>query len=179
MTTSIKDRTHKLFLALFYSTPVLRQNTAFRVSVGDKSIAVKEPTDAILILLDMFSAGDTDFCFQGELEDQVRRWYGVKTSSSFDKSLAMLDKQGCIAKEPNPSNQRENKLRLTPTGRRLAAKVTSERTRALEPMLLLLENSSPAFRRELPIVLDRMIESSQRDLRGNGARRSRKRKPHQ
>jgi hypothetical protein len=125
----------------------------------------------------MFSESDTDFCLQGELEDQVRRWYGVKTSSSFDKSLAMLDRLGCIAKEPNPSNQRENKLRLTPAGKRLAAKVTSERTRALEPLLLLLESSSPAFRRELPTVLDRMIESSRRDLRAGDASRSRKRKP--
>jgi hypothetical protein len=154
----LKQQTHALFLSLYYQTPVLRDHASIRVPVGSKKIVIEEPTDAILVLLETLSESGEGFCIQGKLEDLVRKWYSVETSSSFDKSLAMLDNAKCISKEPNPSNKRQNKLRLTPRGKRVCAMVKADRTRALKPLLRNLEECPPAARRELRNVLSALVE---------------------
>jgi DNA-binding MarR family transcriptional regulator len=162
----IKQQTDDLFLVLFYGTPVLRNHTALRIALRRRTITVKEPTDAILILLQILTQENDGYCFQGELEDLVRRWYGVQTSSSFDKSLAMLDDEKCISKEPNPSNKRENKLRLTSAGRQLTVKIRAERTKALQPLFTVLNGCPSAFRRELPTVLAELSNVAANGLKG-------------
>jgi hypothetical protein len=119
---------------------------------------IKEPTDAILLLLQMLTEHDSDYCFQGDLEDLVRRWYGVRSSSSFDKSLAMLDEEGCVAKEPNPSNKRQNKLRLTARGKRVVRVVNCNRTLALEPLFEALERC--AGNKRVEAVLEELLKAS-------------------
>src|SRR5207244_760493 len=110
---------------------------------------IQEPTDGILLILDLLCPKRDDFCFQGELEDSVIRWFGVKTSSSFDKKLKLLDDAGCINKERNQHDKREHKLRLTPAGRRAAAKVITNRAKALNPLIDVLvqydDKSRPAL----------------------------------
>ena len=146
------------------------------MTIGSKSLSIKEPTDAILFLLDILSAGDDGFCFQGKLEDLVRRWYGFATSSSFHKSLALLDDVGCIGKEPNPRDKRENKLRLTSMGKRVAARVRSDRTKAIDPLLRALDGCAQTVRQELCKVLGTLVETAEGEIKNGRAMDSKKKK---
>lgn len=175
-TEEIKQQTHALFLGLLYSTPVLRQGTAIVVPTGSKTIEIKEPTDAILILLEMLSNTPDGFCFQGQLEDLVRRWFGVKTSSSYDKSLAMLDDAKCISKERNPSNKRQNKIRLTAKGKRVCAIVKADRTKALDPLVVAVKTLSPTVRENLSAALVLLLEAAQRQIQDGVVHRASKKK---
>jgi DNA-binding PadR family transcriptional regulator len=173
----IKRLTHRLFLALYYQTPVLRDDSDFRIAINGKNLAIEEPTDAILLILELVCADGDNFCFQGKLEDSVTWWYGVKTSSSFDKKLRILDDAGWIDKERNPHDKRENKLRLTPDGKRAAAKVRAQRARALDPLLKVLVDYGSSAQPALEDLLTTLAKTAQTRLRTSPKAEKKKKQP--
>jgi hypothetical protein len=157
----LKRLTHSVFLNLYYRTPLLRGNSAISVPIGRHRLTIKEPADAIVLLLEILSDSGGGFCFQGDLEDRVRQWYGVETSSSFDKSLAILDNLHCVTKQRNPSNKRQNKLELTAHGRQLAARIRTDRVQALAPLMEALGDCAPPLREQLGNALTDLLHTIQ------------------
>ena len=102
------------FPKLYYYVPPLPN----RIPVGEESVYVKNPRDAILWLLEtLANDAKKPYCQQAQLLDLIQRWYPGMTPARFSAITRDLEKKGFITKaHSSGKDNRPKQLALTKSG---------------------------------------------------------------
>ncbi len=129
-TTSLSpDHVGVVFAKLYYGIPCFRGNEP--LFVGDASIKLDEPIDAILWFLDLKSAHTPETaCPKALLKTLVMSWHSGERS--FERDYGELLSQKFIDAQDNEGDRRGKDVWLTKSGQKLLAEIRQQRLRDID-----------------------------------------------